>query len=323
MSEKQKIKGFALFLVISLFAVSASMCLDTEKESDDEIVFAHQDKVAGAATIIAFEKGFFEEEGLNIRSMQFSSGPACAEALLYGDADFGTMGDTTAITSVSQGHPVTIIASHGSGEDRHRLIVSDKSGITNIEDLEGKSIGIKMGTSTHGGLLLFAERNGLDLDEEMLDLRPSEQLTAFATGEVDAIVASEPTPSIAEYNGYGRELTTLGGLDNTYPITILVNNEFAENSPEKVTAILRVLQKATEFINENPNEAAQIQANIAGVDVEVIENAMELHDYELDMSNRTIESLESTAAFLMDIEKIREVPDFDIVADRSYINELN
>lgn len=323
MNEKQKIKGVALFLVTIIFAVSASMCLDTEKTGEDEIVFAHQDRVAGAAAIIAFEKGFFEEEGLNVRSMQFSSGPACAEALLYGDADLGTMGDTTAITSVSQGHPVKIIASHSSGEDRHRIIVSEKSGITDIKDLEGKRIGVKFGTSTHGGILLFAEKNGLDLNDEILDLRPSEQLTAFAAGEVDAIVASEPTPSLAEYNEYGHELATLGGLGNTYPITILVNDDFAEKNPEKVNSILRALQKATEFINENPKEAAQIQANITGIDIEVIENAMLRHDYELDMSNRTIDSLEATSAFLMGIGKIRSIPDFSIVADPSYVDELN
>ncbi|WP_406660145.1 ABC transporter substrate-binding protein [Methanolobus sp. ZRKC3] len=321
MNEKWKLLGVAVFFILIIFAVSASMSQNAEN-AGDEITFAHQDRIADAALIVAFEQGFFEEEGVNVKPMRFSSGPSCAEALLYGNADFGTMGDTTAIITVVQGHPVKIIASHGGGEDRHRIIVSEKSGINSIAELEGKRIGVKLGTSTHGGMLLFAKENGLELTDEIIDLRPSEQLTALAAGELDAIVASEPTPSLAEAGGYGHELATLGGLDNTYPILTLVNKQFAEENPEKVVSVLRAMQKATDYIHENPEEVVSIQAELTGLDGEVIENAMEYHYYELDMSDKTTDSLKVSAEFLMNVGKIKNMPDFSTVTEPTYLDDL-
>lgn len=292
------------------------------KASSVEFVFAYQDRVADLASIVAVKLGYFEDEGLKgIRTMMFHSGPACVEALVYGKADFGTMGDTTAILIAASKQPLKIIATHGGGENRHRIIARYGSGIRSIKDLVGKKIAVKKGTSTHGGLMLLAEKYGLDLDPYLIDLDPSSQLTALASGAVDAIVASEPTPSIAEYKKYGYEVATLGGLNNTYPILLVVRSEFAERHPEVVVKVLRALIRASRFIHEHPAEAAGILANITGIPVEAVMKAMKYHYYNVTMDPRTVESLESMAKFLRDIGKIEETPDFRRVIDTSYLKE--
>ncbi len=290
--------------------------------SSVEFVFVYQDRVADLASIVAVKLGYFEDEGLKgVKAMMFHSGPACVEALVYGKADFGTMGDTTAILIAASKQPLKIIATHGGGENRHRIIARYGSGIDSIEDLVGKKIAVKKGTSTHGGLMLLAKKYGLDLDPYLIDLDPSSQLTALASGAVDAIVASEPTPSIAEYKKYGYEVATLGGLNNTYPILLVVRSEFAERHPEVVVKVLRALIKASRFIHEHPAEAAGILANITGIPVEAVMKAMKYHYYNVTMDQKTIESLESMAKFLRDIGKIEETPDFRIVIDTSYLKE--
>ena len=327
--DKKMNKGYRIFGIIIVAAILLTVVYselawignDENSNPNDEFTFVYQDRVADAALVVAFEKGFFEDEGLNAKPMRFSSGPACAEALLYGDVQFGTMGDTTAIIAASKNQPVTIIASHSGGEERHRIIVSDKSGIESIEDLEGKRIGVKMGTSTHGGLLLFASSNGLDLDDELIDMQPCDQLNALSVGELDAIVASEPTPSIGESNGFGREFATLGGYNNTYPILTLVDNEFAAEKPETVRKVLKVLVRSTEYIRENPGEAAMIQANITGLDVDVVERAMGFHYYAVSMDENTILSLENGAEFLMDNGKIASIPDMQEHIDVTYLED--
>ncbi|MCD6537931.1 ABC transporter substrate-binding protein [Candidatus Bathyarchaeota archaeon] len=292
------------------------------KASSVEFVFAYQDRVADLASIVAVKLRYFEDEGLNgVRAMMFHSGPACVEALVYGKADFGTMGDTTAILIAASKQPLKIIATHGGGENRHRIIARYGSGIRSIEDLVGKKIAVKKGTSTHGGLMLLAEKYGLDLDPYLIDLDPSSQLTALASGAVDAIVASEPTPSIAEYKKYGYEVATLGGLNNTYPILLVVRSEFAERHPEVVVKVLRALIRASRFIHEHPADAAGILANITGIPVEAVMKAMKYHYYNVTMDPRTVESLESMAKFLRDIGKIEETPDFRRVIDTSYLKE--
>lgn len=312
-----------VLLTVLLFAFGGLACSRDEK-SDDKVVvtFAYQDRVADAASIIAVKKGFFAAEGLDVRPMIFSSGSACTEALTYGDADFGTMGDTTAIITTSKGSGFTIIASHGGGEHRHRLLVAKGSRIKTIHDLEGKRIGVKKGTSTHGGLELLARQAGLDLGDEIVDLAPRDQLLALAAGEVDAIVASEPTPSKAEADGYGRELTTLGNLGNSYPIFILVNSKFAANHPELVGKMVKALNRATAFIAEHPEEAVAIQATETGLAPGVIHKAMGYHHYGLSLDDTVQDSLAVTAKFLKDIGKIEHVPAWDEVIVPLYLQEL-
>jgi len=327
-SYNQKVAGATqaflsiALLVISACAVTAIFTAACTGPQKGKCVFAYQDRVADAVSIIAVEKGFFKEEGLNLIPKIFSSGPECMEALFSGNAHFGTMGDTTAIIVGSrQGNAFRIVCALGGGEHRHRIVVSNKGGINQIAELEGKRIGVKKGTSTHGGLMQFAGIHGLDLNDEMIDMPPSLQLTALAAGELEAIVASEPTPSQAEAGGYGHELATLGNLNNTYPVLLVARSDFARQNPETVVCLLRSLVRSKEFIKGHPDEAARIMSRTTGLDTAVIKKAMRLHGYDVALNRETVDSLESTAKFLKKINRIRELPDFDQVIDTSYLKQ--
>ena len=187
----------ALIVIAILAVASIYYWYHAKLESERRTVrFAYQDRIADAAAIIAVKKGFFEEEGLILKTSVFTSGPACSEAIVSGAADIGTMGDTTGIIAISN-FPVKIVASHGGGEHRHRIIARNGSGINSISDLKGKRVAIKFGTSTYGGFLLFAEKNNLSLDEmTLIDMKPIDMPAAIAAGSVDAVVASEPSPSL-------------------------------------------------------------------------------------------------------------------------------
>ena len=51
-------------------------------------------------TTIALEKGFFEEEGLDVEVSVFSYGPPIVEALTSGDLDVGLLGDQPAFSAI-------------------------------------------------------------------------------------------------------------------------------------------------------------------------------------------------------------------------------
>ncbi|MDY6878954.1 MAG: NrtA/SsuA/CpmA family ABC transporter substrate-binding protein [Desulfatiglans sp.] len=296
-----------------------------EKEkSRESIVFAFQDRVADALPIVAVEKGFFKAEGLDITARVFCSGPECTEALISGGATFGTMGDTTAVILLSRrADAFKIICSHGGGEKRHRIVVSDKSEIRSITGLEAKKIGVKKGTSTHGGLLRFARKHGLDLRDSIVDMSPSLQLTALATGELDAIVASEPTPSQAEEGGFGRPLATLEGLGNSYPVLLAVKACFAQKHPDVVAKVLRALNRAEDFVEGHWDEAAVIQSEINGLGPEVIKRAMGFHSYSVSLDSKIRKSLMASAQFLKTNGTIDQMPDFDVALAPSYLMQAS
>lgn len=315
--------GLLLLSIVLITVLGTTFCSRDERGDQEPVIrFAYQNVVADAASIIAVKKGFFSDEGLNIKAMVFSSGPACTEALIYGNADIGTMGDTAAIITTSKGNGFKIVLSQGGGERRHRLIVVKNSHIKTIRELEGKRIGVKKGTSTHGGLEFLARREGLDLRDEIIDMEPRDQLLALAAGELDAIVASEPIPSKAEADGFGHELTTLAGLGNTYPIFTLVNSKFAVNHPDLVGKMVKALNKATTFIDEHPEEVVSILAAESGLAPGVIRKAMAHHHYGLSLDDSVKSSLDVTAKFLQDIGQIDRIPNWTEVVDPRYLLKL-
>lgn len=322
-STRYKIYAVAavVVIVLAVAAVAAVLYINHSKRQET-LVFAYQDRIADAASIIAIEKGYFEDEGLNIDGIKFSSGPACTQALITRTADIATMGDTTAITTMAtQGDDFSILCTHGGGEDRHRMIVSDESGIDNISDLEGKRIAVKQGTSTHGGLMLFADHYGLDLNDELVEMKPSEMVLALESGAIDAFVASEPNPSQAEARGAGHELATLGGMNNTYPILIVADNGFLGEHPDWAEKFIRALKKATDFIQQNHNESVQILSDVSGLEKDIIETAMANHYYDVNANQQTKDSLTDMSGFLYDIGKISTKPDFDKCIDREYMEK--
>ena len=107
------------------------------------------------------QKVFSPRRGSPSSRLRFSSGPACAEALYSGAADIGGMGDTTAIIMTARSPAFVIIASHATGEHRHRVMVRNDSRLQTLNDLKGKRLGVKKGTSTYGGLLAALSKAGM------------------------------------------------------------------------------------------------------------------------------------------------------------------
>ncbi len=307
--------------VLILILIGMIACQQNKKISSPEpIRFAYQNRIGSAIPIIAIEKKLFKKEGLWIEPFRFSSGPACAEALVTGSADVATMGDTTAIYVVSRYADQRIFVSHSTGEHRHRIIVKKDAPYQSIEDLQGRRIGVKKGTSTHGGLLAMLRFHGISTDKiQLVDLNLNTMPEALMAGSIHALVASEPTPSTAEWKG-GRELSSLGGLGNEYPIVMLSDSSYLKKNEKEISLFIKALMAAERFIRTHPQETAQILTKITGLPVVVAKKAMERHTYQLRLDSQIKASLQMTARFLKNENKITISPPWTKVLDTSHFN---
>lgn len=305
-----------LVIAVMIFSVSSVFA------GESEIRFAFQDRIGSVIPIIAVNKGYFKDEGLEVEPLTFSSGPACAEALYSGAADIGAMGDTTAIITVSRTERLRIIASHATGEHRHRVMVKKDSGYKDLSDLKGKKLAVKKGTSTYGGLLAALKKQNISIDEiQIIDLSPSIMNDALAAGSIDAFVASEPTPSLAEGKSC-RQLVTLGNLGNEYPIMILANRYILNERHADLVRFIRALKKAEDFAAKHPDQVAVIMSKETGLSLSSVKRAIELHQYKLRLDESILRSLSDTAEFLKAEKIINQLPDFDSSVDFSYLKQV-
>ncbi len=279
--------------------------------------FAYQDRIGSVIPAVAVRQGFLAQEGLDVATLQFNSGPACSEALYSGAADIAGMGDTAALIIAARASNMRLLASHATGEHRHRIMVRTDSPLTRLTDLAGKSVGVKKGTSTHGGLLLALIKAGVS-DVTLIDLSPPTQVEALNAGSIDALAASEPTPSAAELKG-ARELTTLGGLGNAYPIMLVAKKSFIDANPEALARFFRALRRAEAYIAANPEDVVRFMAEQSGLELETTRKAMAQHVYKLRLDSSITSSLEQTADFLEREHIIEHKPDLATIIEARFM----
>lgn len=277
------------------------------------IKIAFQDRVVDALFIIALEQKLFEKEGLEIEAKRFTNGNATSEALIFGDADFATMGDTAALLALDKYCPnIKLFTPLGGGEKRHSIVVSKESTLQSLKDLEGKKIGIKKGTSTHGGFLLKTSKEGVMLEKNLIDLDPSLMASALMTKELDAIVASEPTPSILVEKGVGKRVAYLDGVGNSYPLLLMAKERSLRNHAEALPKLIRALRHAATFIKNEPDQSAQRVANVSGLSLKAAKESMAHHSYAVGFDPLSQESLVMMERFLRESGKLKQTRSLDV-----------
>jgi NitT/TauT family transport system substrate-binding protein len=169
---------------VALIGLTASALADSLK-------IGYSDWPGWVAWEIAIQKGWFKEAGLDVQFEWFEYVPSM-EAFAAGKLDAVSMTNGDALVTGATGAPskAIIINDYSNGND---MIVA-KPGIASIKDLKGKKIGVEVGFVDHLLLLKALEANGMtESDVELVNVATSETPKAFASGDVDAIGAWQPS----------------------------------------------------------------------------------------------------------------------------------
>ncbi|EGO64506.1 ABC transporter substrate-binding protein [Acetonema longum] len=215
---------------------------------------------------MAYEKGFFAEEGLKVELVKLAAGGPMFEAVTAGkiEAGFGLM--ASLIQPLSNGLPVKITTGLHTGCDK--VLVPQNSGINTVADLKGKRIGVPSLTSSP---VMFAKRAlaaaGVGVSEKNLEVEfvvfsNSELPLALQKGAIDAIAANDPVASIAaqEYNlNILLDSAVTAPYHDQYCCVAYVKDTLAKNNPEIAAKYTRAMQKASAYVAQHPEEVAKIQ----------------------------------------------------------------
>ena len=181
-------------------------------------------------TMVAAEEGYFEAVGLDVELSPYSSGGAMVPALAAGEVDITWFFPFPSLTAFATGIDIEVVLLDHAPLTAERLIAAE--GIADTAALEGKTVGVTIGTSGHHSLLAALEQAGLSQDNvTLVNLKPSEMAAAFSAGQIDAAWTWEPAAG---------KLNELGGVDiataksvGAYAVALwAVRKEFAEANPE-------------------------------------------------------------------------------------------
>jgi NitT/TauT family transport system substrate-binding protein len=257
---------------------------------------------------IAIEKGFYAAEGLKYKEFKMEPGTTMNH-LTNGTIDVTNSLLATLVQPLVNGLDVKIPMALHTG--CLKVVVRPDSPIVTPADLRGKKIGIPSMTASQRLIparVLAAQgikTEGEGMEVEWLVFPSAELPLALERGQVDAIGIGEPASSIIENAGKARVVinsATDENLKNELCCVTPVRSKTLADHPETVAKFLRAIQKAAQWVQENPDETARIiteKKYIAG-DAAVNAQVLKTYKYHASVSGAKV-ALERNATELQAI----------------------
>ena len=215
-----------------------------------------------APMFIAFEKGYFAEEGLNVTLEALPGGSDMVVHTSTGEFDAGIGGIGPAYWNAeAQGLPVTIIApGHMEGSPvATPLMISkeacESGAITRVSDLEGKKVAVNAPGATELWLDTALRTDGLTIEDIDLQYMPfPDAVAALDSGAIDASMVGEPLATQAENDGIAVRLAPDFDVQDYQVTAIFASDAFLSENPGAATGLVAAYLRASRDLAENFND---------------------------------------------------------------------
>jgi NitT/TauT family transport system substrate-binding protein len=222
-------------------------------------------------TEIAKRKGFYQEEGLEVRKITIRTGIQVA-ALLAGELDYSTVSGIVSSASI-QGLPLKTVMGW-LDKPLHMLIA--RPGIKTLTDLKGKRIAVSnLNSVPHVAVREALIQAGMNPDKDVTFLAlggSSERVSALAAGSADASPVDLAYIEKSEQMGF-TDLLYLGDAVNIRLGGLGVTQAKIQKSPDQIMRMIRATLKGVRFMRPNKAETLAIMRDylkISGDSVEKI-----------------------------------------------------
>ncbi len=205
--------------------------------------------------------GTYEKElGVKINWRSFDTGTAMSAAMASGDVQISvSQGVPPFVVATSAGQDLQAVDVAVSYADNDNCVVAEALEIdkTNAKELEGKRVGVPIGTAAHYGFLKQMEHFGVDINTmEVVDMAPPDGAAAFAQGNLDMVCGWGGSLRRMKEHGNvlltGAEKTALGIL--VFDVTS-VPASFAAEEPDMLAKFLKVTADANAVWNAGGDAA--------------------------------------------------------------------
>lgn len=236
-----------------------------------------------APQYVAFEKGFFEEEGLKVELTTTAGGDKTMTALLSDSIDIALVGSETSIYVSAQGSndPVLNFAQL-TQTDGTFLVSRNKIENFSWEQLKGTTfLGQRKGGMPQMVGEYVLKKNGIDPhnDLELIQNVDFANIApAFASGTGEYVQLFEPTASVFEKEGKGYIVASFGTESGHVPYTTYMTKEsYMNKNKETVEKFTRAIYKAQQWVDSHSAEeiAEVIKGYFDNTELEIIETVVE------------------------------------------------
>ncbi len=219
--------------------------------------------IENGAFIGALEKGYFEEEGLELDIIPGGPEVAVDAQIVGGGALVGLMTSETLANAVAGGAPLVGVGAVYQFSS-NALVSLEGSGIDEPQDLEGATLGLSTNDRTTEPFLRWL---GLDMDSiEIVAVDGSP--TPLVAGEVDAVVSTLGNVPVV-LASQGIETTSIPVADygyNRWSSVLAVRADSLEDpiKREQIQGIVAATQRGAQDLMDDPASAGELVYSVYG-----------------------------------------------------------
>lgn len=227
-----------------------------------KVRLGYQYSLWGAPAVIALELDLFKKHGIEVEAKRFGAGKDARDALVSDSLDVATVGGTPFVVGVVLGD-LNAIATVAYTGRTGCIEVKKGSGFKSLEDLKGKRIGTRTGSTIDSVM-----RNKVvptfhlkDSDFQLVNVDFRDQVALLAGGSIDAFAGVEPFCALAESLGYSELLVNYEKYD-PMPNMLASTNKFVRSSPSLAQAVVAAMVEAAEIFQTQPERVKEILSNV-------------------------------------------------------------
>lgn len=221
--------------------------------------------VPNAATdvgyFVAHKKGYFAQEGLDVRFQTFDSAARMIPVLASGDLQIGAGGPSAGLyNAIARDIDIRIVADKSrnqTGQGSQKLLVRkelwDSGKVRKVADLKGMRVAnAAPGSSGATVLYKFAQSAGLKpTDFNEVFMSTPQMVQALQSGAIDAALPFDPATTLAIRNGYAM---SLGNDYDVYPVhqiaVTLYSGRFIKEQPKAAVGFLKAFLRGVRDHND-------------------------------------------------------------------------
>lgn len=258
--------------------------------------------------IVMKEQGILDKHlqplGLTAEWLEITSGAKQAQALASGDLDIGgVMNTTSTLMANGEGNPIKIIAGVARPTDVF-AIVGAKGGVTQVNELKGKTVAGPKGTVLHQLLVAALAKEGMSInDVNFIQMDIPKAFAALQSGQVDAALMAANFVINAQKEG-SQIITTATGY--VTPILVMTTSDkFLQANPERVKAVVDAHNEAWEWISNNHQAAIALGAKVQGITEDEAQTLFNWSHFTQNLTEQDIESMKADIQFMLENDMMR------------------
>lgn len=229
-------------------------------------------------------------DSLAVNVIRLNTGRETAEALVAERSDVSTLAEWPFLLATRQDSSVRALAAVTTAYSLE-ILGRRSAGISSVEDLKGKQIGVTEGTTGQFVLNGYLLDHGINSDQyETVNLAPSNLVAAFSRGDVDAICTWEPNVQRARQQV--DDAAALGARRFFKAQYVLAaRRQTIENRPDALRRVLESFIRAENYIQENPDSAMTKIAAFTGTDRKLMFDVENYFDFNVSLSDSLVTAL--------------------------------